>query len=90
MAISNHDVGIFLSDSTDNTLTENIACLNRYHDIMGLRNIDDLGLDNTCDDTYDWDDTGTTGCASSCPEICSCSTCEECELKLNSPSCSYV
>ena len=69
--LSNGDGGIRLgtnSDSVDN----NIACYNDgtpddMKDINALHG-DATGDENTCDTTFGFDDTGTTGCTYSCPD----------------------
>ena len=58
------------SDSTNNEINSNTFCNNNqsggnYYDIYDADS--NSGDNNTCDTTYNWNDTGTTGCSWTCP-----------------------
>ena len=56
--------------SFENELYNNTVCGNEYLDIhVCLECVGNTGDENTCDTTYNYDDTGTTGCTYSCPSI---------------------
>jgi len=57
-------------NSSNNTVTSNTFCSNSEKDVYdgGSSN---SGYNNTCDTTYNWNDTGAVGCTYSCP-ICGC------------------
>jgi len=79
------------SDSTNNVLYSNRFCSNSQYDIYDADS--NTGDDNTCDTTYNYNDTGTTGCTYSCggaPSLCECDSCESCTAALNDSSCSVV
>jgi len=81
------------SSSTGNTINSNTFCSNDqigwgYSDIRD--NDANSGDENTCDTTEGWNDEGATGCTYTCGGNCHCSTCDECEIKLNHGACSYV
>jgi parallel beta-helix repeat protein len=62
--------GVYLDTScTGNTLYQNLVCTNNqivgdYYDICD--NDTNSGDNNACDSTYQWDDTGTSGCTFGC------------------------
>jgi len=63
-----------------NTLNSSVVCSNKL-DISGIGS--NSGDDNTCMSTNNWNDDGTTGCTSPCPQtVCYCSSCSECNEKL--------
>ncbi|MFH1721871.1 MAG: right-handed parallel beta-helix repeat-containing protein, partial [Candidatus Altiarchaeota archaeon] len=92
------------SDATNNTLESNTICFNNqtdsgiaWYDVFDTDpHLDDnnLGNNNTCDTTYNYNDTGAVGCTLSCTAevstTCYCSTCDECEVQLNNQSCTIV
>ncbi|MFN3528181.1 MAG: nitrous oxide reductase family maturation protein NosD, partial [Candidatus Altarchaeaceae archaeon] len=90
--VSSNNYGLYVSsDSSSNTINSNTFCSNNNYDIYD----DDAttGDNNTCDETYNYDDTGKNGCTSSCsgiPGVCYCSSCEECTNKLSYSSCTEV
>jgi|GEM_PF-5712445 len=66
--------GLYFSDvdSTGNNASYNTFCFNNqsgggYYDISDVDS--NTGDDNTCDTTYSWNDTGTVGCTSPCPDL---------------------
>jgi parallel beta-helix repeat protein len=90
--------GAYLINGT--LLINNVFCYNNQSNTSGYDVYDanaNTGYNNTCDITYNYNDENATGCSNSCqalqppqPINCSCSTCEECNLKLNDSSCSEV
>jgi len=77
----------FDSNSTGNLLNSNTICLNNIDVNDGDSN---QGDNNTCNLQNNWNDTGTTGCTSSCPQTtCYCSNCSDCTAKMDS-DCSIV
>ena len=71
MANDNGYAGINMArddGSYNNEVYENTACRNENTDIRtcGSRCYGNHGDDNTCDTTYNYDDTGTTGCTFDC------------------------
>jgi parallel beta-helix repeat protein len=77
---NNGGTGVSLT-SPDNTLNSNEVCSNKL-DISSSGS--NTGDDNTCTSTANWNDTGSTGCTTTCPlePVCDCSTCGECNEKL--------
>jgi len=58
------------SMSENNTVNSNIFCGGEDQDIythLSFGETGNSGDNNTCDTTYQWNDTGTTGCSYSCP-----------------------
>ncbi|ODS37430.1 hypothetical protein BEH94_06210 [Candidatus Altiarchaeales archaeon WOR_SM1_SCG] len=78
--ISNNGVGIQSVDS-NSTINSNIVCGNTNYDFNSSDWKSSSGDDNTCNKPDRWNDTGASGCTYVCPY---CSTCDECEEKLNS------
>jgi parallel beta-helix repeat protein len=54
----------FTSDSTGNSVYSNIVCHNKIDIYDGDTNSGDY---NSCNTTFNWNDTGTTGCTYMCP-----------------------
>jgi len=80
------------SGSTGNILNSNTACghLSPYVDIKDQDS--NTGDNNTCDTPSSWNDTGTIGCTYTCTTTtdgnCYCSSCDDCEERLNDNLCS--
>ena len=81
--LNNANNGInFDSLSNNNFLSNNTFCMNK----QDIKDYDaNTGDNNTCTSPSGWNDTGTTGCTSTCGIIteCNCSSCSECYNKLN-------
>jgi parallel beta-helix repeat protein len=90
---NNNDTGVyFSSDSNNNNLGKNFICWNNLVDVNDTDA--NSGDENTCDKTQNWDDNGTTKCTYTCTtlqdDICYCSSCSDCEERLNDPLCNEV
>ncbi len=70
----NLNQGLYIgSDCTGNTISQNFVCSNDqssqgYADIHAEVLDVNSGTENTCDNTYNWDDIGTTGCTHWCDD----------------------
>ncbi|MBN1875336.1 MAG: right-handed parallel beta-helix repeat-containing protein [Anaerolineae bacterium] len=62
---SNGNLGIFLHTSPNNIISNNQICHNTSADI-NVYDSTSVGDDNTCDVPGEWNDTGETGCSTSC------------------------
>jgi parallel beta-helix repeat protein len=76
----------------DNTFCDNAIGwgnpIEKFYDIRDWGSNDVKGVNNTCDTTKEWNDYGVTGCTNSCG--CTCSTCDECVMRLSHPGCQEV
>jgi parallel beta-helix repeat protein len=91
-ANTNKASGIYLEDSSNNSINTNLVCNNTNIDLYSSDWLSSSGDNNTCDKPGIWNDTGTTGCTYLCTGYvndCNCSSCDECNYKLNS-SCDLV
>jgi len=80
------------ADSYGNNFISNEVCFNNdsHYDFYNLNlNYSNTGMDNWCDNCYNWEDEDGSSCAHGCT-VCYCSSCDECELKLNDVNCSEV
>ena len=69
---------------TQNTkLINNIACDNTIDIYNGTGTAGSSGTNNTCDNSHNWNDQGTTGCSNLCEAVLECNSCEDCTQKLN-------
>ena len=67
-ANDNTFIGVyFTSDSNDIELNKNVVCFNGEKDIKDMDT--NSGDENTCDITFNWDDSGTENCTYEC-ELC--------------------
>jgi len=68
---SNDGYGIYLMFSQNNTISESSICLNGV-DIAcyGDYCYENLGHNNTCNNSWGWNDAGTTGCTYACSGEC--------------------
>ncbi|MEM4347590.1 MAG: NosD domain-containing protein [Candidatus Altiarchaeota archaeon] len=87
--ILNNKIGIF-SQASNSTINGNTVCGNTNLDFNSSDWLLSNGDNNTCDKPDGWNDTGTTGCTYSCPVVCTCNSCSDCNAKLNSVSCTEV
>jgi len=87
--ITNNTIGIY-SENSDTSINSNFVCGNIEWDFNSSNWLMTSGDNNTCDKSDGWDDDGKTGCTNSCPHPCYCSSCDDCEEKLNNDSCNYV
>ncbi len=70
--VKNFDYGIQVW-SINTLLFENIVCNNQLYDIYnGTGTAGSYGFDNTCDDSHNWNDQGTTGCTNPCTITTEC------------------
>ena len=69
-SVGGHGYGINIGrgdGSLDNALISNTVCGNDYLDIRVVTGVTgNAGDENTCNTTYNYNDTGTTGCTHSC------------------------
>jgi parallel beta-helix repeat protein len=61
----NNVFGVYLYYSSNDSVLNNFVCSNSDYDIYNDES-NDSGDENTCNTTYNWNDTGTTGCTYSC------------------------
>jgi len=60
--------------SSNNTIGSNHICNNQWSDFSIYESTGNSGDDNTCDNSNEWNDTGTTGCTYSCTATTTTST----------------
>jgi|GEM_PF-1482366 len=90
--------GIALSSSSNNILNSNKLCSNTWGDIYIYGGSGNSGDNNKCDKASGYNDDGCTGCTylcngssnPTCPVDCTCTSCDDCEAKLNDPLCTEV
>ncbi|MEM4647924.1 MAG: right-handed parallel beta-helix repeat-containing protein, partial [Candidatus Pacearchaeota archaeon] len=91
-SITNGTYGTYISSNRiiNPQLLSNYICFNDNYDIINYNDL--TGNNNTCDKTYNYNDTDKEGCTYSCPIAieCTCNSCEDCMNKLNDPSCTEV
>jgi parallel beta-helix repeat protein len=61
-SLYSNNYGIKLLSSQYNMLLDNEARGNQFYDIYASSSSDNIGYDNTCDNTYGWNDEGASGC----------------------------
>jgi len=66
---SNTFVGIVLATTNATTMVNNTFCGNTQYDITALTVQLNLGDNNTCDTTFQWNDAGTLGCTWICSGV---------------------
>jgi len=97
--ITENSIGINLSSSENPELFSNLVCNNSLFDIQAV-NSDGDGS-NVCDRSNGWSDAINTNWDNNCsvrcsplpdpsPKVCTCSSCDDCEQKLNSSKCDIV
>ncbi len=75
--VNNNSDGLYMSDSANNSIIQNIVCFNfgfgegqaYAADIFNfIYNINETnyGINNTCDTTFNHNDTNATGCKNKC------------------------
>ncbi len=92
-SVNSNYIGFYFGNSNNNTLSGNQVCNSSSTDVYVLYGSGNTGSNNSCDKTSGWNDVGATSCTYSCPvppTECNCSSCLECNAKLNNASCDIV
>jgi len=64
--VRNNVKGIHISGSTDTEISESFICPNSNIDIFADDNVNNMGSDNACDTSSDWNDLNSRGCKFKC------------------------